>query len=283
MAKYTKVFADPYPNGWKAKPDLSTPYTTTIRDNHDATLRSIEQYLYDNPIGDISQASIGSLKDVNLKYGYYDDQDHWDIGHVLKVKSYYDAETQTNVLGFVPVALDEINDLSDVSIAQADKVDGNVLTYDNTSGKLKLKAPSGGGGASYSTTEKAVGTDENGNTLYAKTRIEYNDPEYPSAGGGFSIIATKHRILKVEAIVKFRYNNSIQDIEKTWTLPHVAGFNPSYQNITVQELGNIYVENGTGANTVPTIYWDTIFFYNQTRIYPTELRVTAYYVKNFTT
>lgn len=283
MAQYTKVFADPYPNGWKAKPDLSTPYTTTIRDNHDATLRSIEQYLYDNPIGDISQASIGSLKDVNLKYGYYDDQDHWDIGHVLKVKSYYDAETQTNVLGFVPVALDEINDLSDVSIAQADKVDGNVLTYDNTSGKLKLKAPSGGGGASYSTTEKAVGTDENGNTLYQRTRIEDFDPEDQIAGGGISIIGSKHRILKVEGLVKFRYNDGVSNVEKSFPLPYAKGFNPSYQNITVQELCSLYVENGTGSSSVPTVYWDTIIFNNQTRLFPIQVRLTAWYVKTFTT
>lgn len=66
MATYTKVFADPYPNGWKSKPDLSTPYTTAIRDNHDVTLRSIEDYLYNNPIGDISNASIGDLEDVSL-------------------------------------------------------------------------------------------------------------------------------------------------------------------------------------------------------------------------
>lgn len=61
-AEYTKVFADPYPNGWKAKPDLSTPYTTSIRDNHDATLRSIESHLNNNPI----PTSIGDLSDVDL-------------------------------------------------------------------------------------------------------------------------------------------------------------------------------------------------------------------------
>lgn len=51
MANYTKVFADTYPNGWQAKPDTSTPYTTDIKNNEDATFRSIEDYLYNNPIG----------------------------------------------------------------------------------------------------------------------------------------------------------------------------------------------------------------------------------------
>ena len=61
-AQYTKVFADPYPNGWKAKPDLSTPYLTSIRDNHDATLRAIETHLHDHPI----ISNFKDLLDINL-------------------------------------------------------------------------------------------------------------------------------------------------------------------------------------------------------------------------
>lgn len=280
MAQYTKVFADPYPNGWKAKPDLSTPYTTTIRDNHDATLRSIEQYLYDNPIGDISQASIGSLKDVNLRYGYYDDQDHWDIGHVLKVKSYYDEETQTNVLGFVPVALDEINDLSDVSIAQADKVDGNVLTYDSTSGKLKLKTPSGGGGISYSTTEKAVGTDENGNTIYSKTKIELPwEGETEVYPGSYQIISTKHRILKVEASVYFLVGGEIKQLNMPHSSKNLYQRSGTY-TMDIWADYNIYYNNQ--SSSVPSINFDWQYIYNNTEYSANKLRFTAYYIKETT-
>lgn len=69
-AEYTKVFADPYPNGWKAKPDLSTPYLTTIRDNHDATLRALESHLYDHPIisnfQDLLDVDIDDLSDGQM-------------------------------------------------------------------------------------------------------------------------------------------------------------------------------------------------------------------------
>ena len=65
MATYTKVFADTYPNGWQAKPDTSTPYTTDVKNNEDATFRAIEDYLYNNPIGDITSASIKDLSDVS--------------------------------------------------------------------------------------------------------------------------------------------------------------------------------------------------------------------------
>lgn len=280
MAQYTKVFADPYPNGWKAKPDLSTPYTTTIRNNHDATLRNIEQYLYDNPIGDISQASIGSLKDVNLKYGYYDDKDHWDIGHVLKVKSYYDEKTQTNVLGFVPVALDVINDLSDVSIAAADKVDGNVLTYDDASGKLKLKAPSGGGGISYSTTEKVVGTDENGNTIYSKTSIELPwEGETEITPGSFQIISTKHRILKVEASVYFLVNGQIQQLNMPYSSKDVYQRSGIY-TMDIWADYNIYYNNQ--SSSVPWINFDWQYIYNNTEYSANKLRYTVYYIKETT-
>ena len=66
MATYTKVYNNPYPNGWKSKPDLSTPYTTSIKDNECATFENIEDYLYNNPIGDISSASVGDLSDVDI-------------------------------------------------------------------------------------------------------------------------------------------------------------------------------------------------------------------------
>ena len=75
-SQYTKVFADTYPNGWKAKPDLSTPYLTSIKDNEDATFRHIEDYLYNNPIGSggggktytTTEEEVGTDEDDNTIY-----------------------------------------------------------------------------------------------------------------------------------------------------------------------------------------------------------------------
>lgn len=50
MATYTKVYNNPYPDGWKDGKDGNTPVTADILNNQTETLESIEQYLEDNPI-----------------------------------------------------------------------------------------------------------------------------------------------------------------------------------------------------------------------------------------
>lgn len=50
MATYTKVYNNPYPDGWKDGKDGKTPVTADILNNQTETLESIEQYLADNPI-----------------------------------------------------------------------------------------------------------------------------------------------------------------------------------------------------------------------------------------
>lgn len=50
MATYTKVYNNPYPDGWKDGKDGNTPVTASILNNQTETLESIEQYLEDNPI-----------------------------------------------------------------------------------------------------------------------------------------------------------------------------------------------------------------------------------------
>lgn len=50
MAEYTPIFTKPYPDGWKDKPDKTTPVTAEIMDGYDSTIENIESYLVDNPI-----------------------------------------------------------------------------------------------------------------------------------------------------------------------------------------------------------------------------------------
>ena len=50
MATYTKVYNNPYPDGWKDGKDGKTPVTADILNNQTATFESLEQYLADNPI-----------------------------------------------------------------------------------------------------------------------------------------------------------------------------------------------------------------------------------------
>ncbi|MCQ2369212.1 MAG: hypothetical protein MJ007_01905 [Paludibacteraceae bacterium] len=51
MANYTKVFDNPYPNGWKNLPSESTPVTAEALQEHTDAIVHIEDYLYDNPSG----------------------------------------------------------------------------------------------------------------------------------------------------------------------------------------------------------------------------------------
>lgn len=50
MAKYTKVYNKPYPDGYKDGKDGGTPVTADILNNQSEALEAIEQYLEDNPI-----------------------------------------------------------------------------------------------------------------------------------------------------------------------------------------------------------------------------------------
>lgn len=61
MAEYTKVFENPYPDGWKNLPSEETPITADALQEHTDAIENIEQYLADNPI---SGGGGGSSADV---------------------------------------------------------------------------------------------------------------------------------------------------------------------------------------------------------------------------
>lgn len=50
MAEYTKVFDNPYPEGWKDLPSEETPITAAALQEHTDAIENIENYLEENPI-----------------------------------------------------------------------------------------------------------------------------------------------------------------------------------------------------------------------------------------
>lgn len=52
MSEYTPTFNKPYPDGWKDKPDETTPVTAEIMDSYDEVIENIETYLSENPISE---------------------------------------------------------------------------------------------------------------------------------------------------------------------------------------------------------------------------------------
>ena len=125
MSTYTKVFADTYPNGWEPIPSTATPYTTDIKNNEDATLRSIEEYLYDNPIGDISAASIKDLSDVSSTSPTAGQTLIWD-------------DTSDSYVPGTPAS--SIATMSDVDYTTP-PTNGQTLVYDDTSETFKPGTP----------------------------------------------------------------------------------------------------------------------------------------------
>ena len=59
MANYTKKFTKPYANGYKDRPDTSTPVTADIKNAETDALLAIEEYLANNAISSVS-ANIGN-------------------------------------------------------------------------------------------------------------------------------------------------------------------------------------------------------------------------------
>lgn len=65
MANYTKKFTKPYANGYKDRPDTSTPVTADIKNAETDALLAIEEYLANNAISSVS-ASIGNSTGVYI-------------------------------------------------------------------------------------------------------------------------------------------------------------------------------------------------------------------------
>ena len=65
MANYTKKFQKPYTNGYKDRPDTSTPVTADIKNAETDALLAIEEYLANNAISSVS-ANIGNSTGVYI-------------------------------------------------------------------------------------------------------------------------------------------------------------------------------------------------------------------------
>lgn len=122
MANYTKKFQKPYTNGYKDRPDTSTPVTATIKNMETEALLSIEEYLANNDIPSVSVArelmSGTHIADITVngtKYSIYAPSQGTSGSNV----SYSAEQTEGTLLG--------------------------TLTIDNT--PYKIYAPAGSGGS----------------------------------------------------------------------------------------------------------------------------------------
>lgn len=67
MAEYTKVFDNPYPNGWENLPSETTPITASALQEHTDAIEHIETYLNENPIKDSTDVSWNQIQTSGSK------------------------------------------------------------------------------------------------------------------------------------------------------------------------------------------------------------------------
>lgn len=179
---YTKVFNKPYADGYKDRPDLSTPETAANLNAKDNALEHIEEYLLNQKTSDLQNDS-----------GFVD---NYDVSEAIKGKADKSTTyTKTEVDELVPDNKEVLEDLSDSegklaykgeviggggnanereltyaeyqALSEEEKMNGtNYFVTDYPSG-------SGGGGGSskheYSTEEKVVATWIDGRPVYEIT------------------------------------------------------------------------------------------------------------------
>ena len=152
MATYTKVYNNPYPDGWKDGKDGDTPVTADILNNQTETLESIEQYLADNPIGQGGGTGTTNYEDLTNKPSINGTELSGDITLDIPEKT----SDLTNDSGFLTdIKGKNYNDLSDKP-----KINGIDLQGNLTVEKLGLQANI----RLYSSSVK-------GNPLYIKSTL----------------------------------------------------------------------------------------------------------------
>ena len=63
---YEPIYVKPYPNGWKNKPDKTTPVTGAILNNYDTMYQRLETYLAGNPIIAYQVSELPEASDTEL-------------------------------------------------------------------------------------------------------------------------------------------------------------------------------------------------------------------------
>ena len=179
MANYTKKFTKPYTNGYKDRPDTSTPVTANIKNAETDALLAIEEYLSQN---NITPVSIDGLLNIGYSIAIVEiDGETYDLK--IPELSYESAITGGTKIGQIT-----LGDKSFALYAPAASADGSnvAVTPKVTSGtniativvdgkEYQLYAPTGSGGGSTVTAEATLteGTEIGKITIDGKETILY--------------------------------------------------------------------------------------------------------------
>lgn len=162
MANYTKKFTKPYANGYKDRPDTSTPVTADIKNAETDALLAIEEYLANNAISSVS-ASIGNSTGVYIATIRINDVDYRIYTPMVRYTSEISEGTKVGTLTFGNYSFDvyapAVSAGSNVSVTPKATSGTNIaeITVDGTT--YQLYAPTSGGGSGSTVTAEATLTE----------------------------------------------------------------------------------------------------------------------------
>lgn len=163
MATYTKKFQKPYTNGYKDRPDTSTPVTAAVKNMETDALLAIEEYLANNAISSVS-ASIGNSTGVYIATIRINDVDYRIYTPMVRYTSEISEGTKVGTLTFGNYSFDVYAPAasaggSSVSVMPKTTEGTNIaeITVDGTT--YQLYAPIGGGGSGSTVTAEATLTE----------------------------------------------------------------------------------------------------------------------------
>ena len=266
MANYTKKFTKPYANGYKDRPDTSTPVTADIKNAETDALLAIEEYLANNAISSVS-ASIGNSTGVYIATIRINDVDYRIYTPMVRYTSEISEGTKVGTLTFGNYSFDVYAPAasagSNVSVTPKVTSGTNIaeITVDGTT--YQLYAPTSGGGSGSTVTAEATlteGTEIGKITIDGKEIILYA-PQTSSITVDAELSATSENAIQ-NKVVKAEFdkvNDSLFSLGKCKNLLKPTLQTTTQNDVTCTNNGDgTYTLNGTATAEIDVLIGHTI-------------------------
>lgn len=229
MANYTKKFQKPYTNGYKDRPDTSTPVTADIKNAETDALLAIEEYLANNAISSVS-ANIGNSTGVYIATIRINDVDYRIYTPMVRYTSEISEGTKVGTLTFGTYSFDVYAPAasaggSSVSIMPKTTEGTNIaeITVDGTT--YQLYAPTGGGGSGSTVTAEATLTEgtQIGKITIDGTEIILYAPTASEIAVDTELSATSENAVQ-NKVVTSELNKKIETLDDESQAPDAVNF-----------------------------------------------------------
>lgn len=243
---YEPIYVKPYPNGWKNKPDKTTPVTGAILNNYDTMYQRLETYLAGNPIIAYQVSELPEASDAELGNVY---QYLGTTGSGLEKGYFYICVSSTET-----VDEEEVTTYSwtQINVQPGGSVSANDVSYDNTTSGLTADNV-------QDAIDEVFQSVSDGKELIADAITDKG--VQTSANDSFATMATNiSNIQSGEAELAFNVNNSTSTVaneEYSHTVVSSGKLYLGLMSYIYQREAKLYkndveVTPTTDINTVPT-------------------------------